>query len=171
MWHHSSKLDRANVVAAFNSQDDSDEAVLGLRMAGFRDYRIGYYCAAGKGQMMDRLAHYHRFAASVIGTIIGVGAGLLLARWSYPAMHNLDPVGLMQASTVCGALFLGTAGGLMGMWSARTGPTAPIPQEVPESFMLAVDAGNERNEAWTIIHQHGGHEVRTEKSALPALAD
>jgi len=171
MLHHSSKLDRANVVAGFNSQDDSDEAMLALRMAGFRDNRIGYYCATGKGQMMDRLAGYHRFAASAVGTIIGVGAGLLLARWCYPAMHNLDPVGLMQASTVCGALFLGMAGGLMGMWSSRTEPWTPIQQMVPESYLLAVDAGDERNKAWTIIHQHGGHEVRMEQSALPALAD
>ena len=171
MQHHKNKLDCANVVAGFNSQDDSDEAVLVLRIAGFSDNRIGYYCATGKGQMTDRLAGYHRFAASVLGTIIGVGAGLLFARWGYLAVQNPDPVGLMQASTVCGALFLGMAGGLAGMWSTRTEPWTPIQLEVPESYVLAVDAGDKQNEAWTIIHQHGGHELRTEKSTLPARAD
>ena len=43
----------ANVVATFDSQYDADEAILELRLAGFRDNRIGYFthCA---GRDADR---------------------------------------------------------------------------------------------------------------------
>lgn len=171
MWDHNTKLDRANVVAGFNSQDDSEEAVLGLRLAGFSDNRIGYYYPTGKGQMTDSLANHHRFMASVVGCVIGVIVGLVFARWGYLAPENPDPVGLILASTVCGALFFGMVGGMMSGWSARLGSRDTVLSEVSEPFVLTVDAGGNRNEAWEIIHMHGGHDLATHKSHQTDHAD
>ena len=43
MRAHDNRLHSADVVAAFENQDDADEALLQLRLAGFRDDQIGYF--------------------------------------------------------------------------------------------------------------------------------
>ena len=43
MSSHDRKFRAADVVAAFDSQDDADEAVLELREIGVRDDHIGYF--------------------------------------------------------------------------------------------------------------------------------
>src|SRR5215510_7355321 len=50
---HNSKLESANVVAAFDNQWDADEAVLGLRLAGFRDDQFGYLARNIRGVVTD----------------------------------------------------------------------------------------------------------------------
>jgi hypothetical protein len=159
MWNKNLKLDRANIVGGFNNQDDSEEALLGLRMAGFSDDRIGYYYPSGKDQMRDHLANDHRFAASIIGGIIGAGLGWLFARWSHLVLQDIDPIGLAFACGVCGALMFGMAGGMIGIWSARTAPFAPVQINANETFVLTVDAGVARDEARAIIELHGGPEL------------
>jgi len=166
MRHHPSKLEKANVVAGFDSQDDADEAVLELRLAGMPDARIGYYYPIGSGRMEDLLARHHRLAASVIGGVLGALAGIAVALAISYLWHPNDPDpdinGLIATCAICGALFLGTAGGMMGLWTEAPGETASA-GGVTDPFVLAVDAGNGRDEVRHVLHRHGGHD-------LPALA-
>jgi hypothetical protein len=167
MWNHMSKWDHANIIAGFANQNDSEDALLRLRMAGFNDDRIGYYYPSGKGQMRDHLAHDHRLAATIIGGIIGVGVGLLFCRLEAFRGLHLDPNGLFQTAVICGSLLLGTAGGLMGIWSSRRGAAAPIQTDTSDTFVIAVDAGPSREQVSTIFHNFGGHELPTPHPSNP----
>jgi len=75
MRNHLSKLERANVTAAFDSQEDADVALLRLRIAGFGDRRIGYYYPVAGGRMTDLLARHGQFTASAVGGILGAVLG------------------------------------------------------------------------------------------------
>jgi hypothetical protein len=164
MRQHGSKLEHANVVAGFASQSDAEVAILGLRIGGIPDDRIGYYARTHDGRLVDLLARRHRFAGAilggVIGLLLGVGCGWLL---SHPGAHNikgLDPMGLMAVCGIIGALALGAAGGMAGLWTARPGAFAPAPPGATDPFVIAVDAGEYAEQARALIRRHGGHELR-----------
>lgn len=157
MTRNESKLGRATVVAGFDDQAAAEEALLELRALGLNDDRIGYFASGRGGRMIDHLAGHHRFLASlvwgVVGGAIGAGAVLLLARvgWASP-----DPVGLAATVGICGALFLGTAGGLWGMGG---GPdAAALTTDTP--FVLAVNAGSLGGRVQDALTRRGGHELR-----------
>ncbi|HEX4607025.1 MAG TPA: hypothetical protein VH092_02355 [Urbifossiella sp.] len=160
MRHHQSKLQRANVVAGFDSQANADEAVLELRLAGLRDRRIGYYYQAGEGRMVDLQAGHHRFSAAIIwglvGAVAGAGAVVLLDRIG---AAGPDAIGMAVTVAVCGALFFGTAGGMIGLWTDRPGEEAPAPAEADTPYVIAVEAGTAAGRAWEILHRRGGHEL------------
>ena len=159
MRPHHSKLESANIVAEFESQDNAEEALLVLRSVGFNDNQIGYYFPSGEGQMTDSIARYHRFAASVVGTIVGAVAGWLLAVWAYSAGQDLDPNGLALTCAISGAFALGTLGGMMGIWISDYKAVARVPDDATETYVMSVNAGDARNEASLILRQHGGHEL------------
>jgi hypothetical protein len=161
MWHQDTKLERANVVAAFESNDDVEEAILGLRMVGYRDAQIGYYSANGRGEMDDQLARYHRFAGSVVGSIIGAIVGWGCARWALVLGQDLDQFGLAMSAAVTGAFFFGMLGGFMGLWIKPPKDEASVPNGFAEPYVITVDAGDRGEQAWSIIRQHGGHELET----------
>jgi hypothetical protein len=173
MSKHVSKLESANVVAGFDSQDNADEALLELRLAGFPDKRIGYYYAAEEGRLMDLIAQYHRFAASfiwgIIGFVAGAGFGLLIARLWYDTLGP-DLQGMEATCAILGALFLGTAGGMMGLWTASPGAYAPAPKGATPPYVMAVDAGAAQKEASEILHRRGGFDIQKDGSLPPAGA-
>jgi hypothetical protein len=162
------KFEQANVVAGFDSQDNAEEAVLLLRGMGLKDRQIGYFYPIGNGQMADLLVQYHRLAATVIGGILGIvlggGIGYLMATWNYPSGQSPDMVGLVATCAMCGAFFLGTAGGMNGLWTVSPGAVAPAPINAPPPFVLAVDAGGAAEQARTMMRQHGGYELRSQAS-------
>ena len=168
MRQHASKLETANVVAGFDNQE-TPTRLYSARIRGFSDRRIGYYYPTADGRMEDLLAQRHRFAASILGGVMGLAlgawVGLLLARWSYPPHESPDPIGLAATCAVCGALFLGTAGGMLGLWTARPGAFAPALDRATEPFVIAVDAGDAQDEVWAILRHHGGHELRPREVA------
>ena len=157
------KLERANVVAGFNNQDDAEEALLALRLSGFKDKRIGYFYPAGPGRMADLLARYHRFAATILwggaGLAAGWGVGLLLERWFTQGLGP-DPVGLAETCAIFGLLFFGTAGGMMGLWVVSPGTYARTSGGPTPPFLMAIDARDGRDRAWVILRRHGGFEHR-----------
>jgi hypothetical protein len=155
-------MERANVVAAFESQDDADEALLELRLTGVPDRNIGYYYPGAGNRMNDLLAQYHRFAAAVIWGIAGAVIGWIVGVFLDRAQSGvpLDPVGLGSTLAVCGALFLGTAGAMVGLWSDSPGDSVRVSGEaIHEPFVMAVDAGDAREEVRSILHRRGGHEI------------
>ena len=165
MTHHEDKLRRATVVAGFDDQSLADEALLELRAAGVPDRRIGYFCQDRGGPMVDLLTNHHRFAAAVvwglIGGALGVGVvyGLHLLHAAGP-----DPVGLATILGICGALFLGTLGGLSGV-----GADNEAPPSLDDPYILTVET-RAADRVWEIMHRRGGHELRphTIPAVIPA---
>jgi|ERR1700722_10800640 len=171
MWHHDSKLNHANVIAGFESNDDAEEAVLGLRMLGYRDAQIGYYSANGYREMDDQLAPYHRFAGSVVGAIIGAAIGWALARWAFYAFNlDLDQFGLVITVAITSATFFGMLGGCSGLWLKPPQDAALVPNGFSEPYVITVDAGETRELAWSMIRKHGGHELLPIVTDLPERA-
>jgi hypothetical protein len=167
MRRHGSKLDNANVVAGFDSQADADEAVHALRSHGLSDSRIGYYTRGEPGQLIDLLARRHRFAGAILGGVIGLllGAGLgwvLDQRGTHDA-SGIDPRGLAATLAIIGALALGAAGGMAGLWTDRPGALAPGDSADP--FLIAVDAGDAQDRVRAILRQRGGHELHPREPA------
>lgn len=170
MRHSINKLKDANVVAAFYIQDEADGALYGLRSLGIRDQQIGYYAPAGNGEMRDFLAQYHRFAASLVWGIMGACAGALAAWVIIRGGTNVDPWGLKVTMGVCSALFFGTYGGMMGLTRPGPGAFARVPQGMPETYFMAVNAGPARNEVLSLLRQHGGHEIEPNHGSQAVLA-
>jgi len=167
MWTHDNRPPSANVVAEFDSQDDADEAILGLRLAGFRDHQMGYYSPNPAGVMEDLLERNHWIAGATLGTMAGAAIGVWLARvipgWESEYTRGLDPLGLLISCVTFGALFLGTVGGLIGLAVPRREVAAPVPTGGP--LVLAVSAGDARDLAREVLRQHGGREVVVERPA------
>ena len=159
MWAHDNTLRHADVVAAFDNQDDADEALLQLRLAGFRDTQIGYTGRLANGHTTDLMERDHSIAEAVFGGIAGTALGAALA----PTMAWLmapptGPSDLFNLSITCavfGALFVSFVGGWIGMSLHRRGVDAPATTFADGPFILAVSAGNARDRAWTILHEHG----------------
>ena len=156
----------ANVVASFDSQDDADEAVLELRELGFRDQHIGYFSYSPDGGPIELLDRNHWFAGATVGTIVGGVIGVCIARAvvavSAGPFTGLDPWGLAVAYGVVAALFGEFVGGLIGMGIPRRSMAAPVPGPDTGPFVIAVSAGEARDQARTALSRHGGHELRPE---------
>jgi hypothetical protein len=167
MWHQENKLTEASVISGFESQDDAEDAVLGLRMLGFQDIEIGYFFADSQGQMKDYLARYHRFSGAVVGTVIGAVIGWVCARLVYSAGHDLDPFGLAMSAGVTSAFFFGMLGGLTGLWCWSPREEALVPKNFTEPYVVTVKAGNKRDDVWAMIRKYGGHELLPQEFIVP----
>jgi hypothetical protein len=162
MTRHENKLRRATVVAGFDDQDLADEALLELRSAGLPDGRIGYFCQDRGGRMVDLLSNHHRFAAAMVWGLVGGALGVGIV-YGLHLLHAAgpDPVGLAATLGVCGALFLGTLGGLSGVGADDE---APLSLDAP--YILTVETAA-ADRVWEIIHRRGGHELRPH--SVPAV--
>ncbi len=160
---------KADVVAVFENQDDADEAVLQLRLSGFRDRQIGYYGAHLDGTTEDLLEHDRWFGGAVLGGIVGAALGAVAApalAWLMAAPTGPhDLFGLAITSAVVGALFLSFVGGWIGMSVTRRSVDLPENSTADGAFVLALMAGAARDRAWAIIRRFGGHEPH---SGMPA---
>ncbi|MDY3560923.1 hypothetical protein R5W23_002172 [Gemmata sp. JC673] len=170
MWGHNSTSCRADVVAAFDNQGDADEALLRLRLAGFRDKQIGYTGRLHNGHTTDMLERSHTFAGAVLGSIIGAAIGValtpLLNRVLSPLNGPHDLFGLGVTAGVCGAMLVGFFGGWIGMSMHRRGTEAPATDREDGPFVMAVSAGDARPRAWEILHQHG-HDLHSAQIPAP----
>ena len=170
MSHKQNKLTDANVIGGFYIQDEAEEALLELRSVGFRDYQIGYYLSSGEGMMRDYLANYHRTAAAIIWGIIGAAGGMVLALAIFQGNSHLDWWGLACTCGTFGALLLGTLGGMMGLNPPRVGTFVMAPHDQPQYYIMAVNAGPERNQALAIFEKHGGHQLEVGTASGPVMA-
>jgi len=165
MHSHNHKLENANVVAVFETQDDADEAVLGLRLAGFRDNRIGYFARNLAGQVTDFAGKNCTIPGAVIGMLVGAGLGYLAGRATLmgqgtPIAPPLVPEfgNVLLACALWGAVALGIAGALLGYMTPR-GETVHYGDEMEAGrYVVAVSAGDRTGEAWEAIRRHGGHD-------------
>jgi hypothetical protein len=163
MLAHSDKLPRADVVAMFENQDDADEAVFQLRLAGVSDDHLGYFAQHPVRGLMDLIAHDRRFSGSVIGGVAGAALGVWAAQvvngWgaAYDALR--DFFGLAVTLGTTGALFVGFAGWWIGTGVARREVRLPAIDPAIGAFIVAVVAGGLRDRVWALIRRHGGHEL------------
>jgi len=161
---HNDKLDHANVVAVFGAQDDAEEAVLQLRLAGFPDARVGYFARNLVGLVEDFVWKGH----TVLGLVIGVIVGALLGWWAgwYALDTNatrLGPAfapgdqGVYLTCILCGALLVGMTGALVG-WGIPRGDAIHYGAEMEAGrYVVSVNAGDRTADAWDVIRFHGGH--------------
>src|SRR5262245_60214757 len=117
MQRHRATPEAADLVSVFDTQDDADEAILRLRMFGFSDDRIGYFCRTPAGGMADASDRNHWLGGATLGAIAGVALGLGLAWLLYgrvlPAAEG-DLWGLAITCAVFGGLFGAFVGGSIG---------------------------------------------------------
>jgi len=164
MHAHNHKLDHANVVAVFETQDHAEDAVLGLRVGGFPDARVGYFARNQEGLVTD----YVWKGWTVLGTVIGVVVGVVLGAWCgqvalstgatpfAPAFMPGDS-GVILTWAICGAVLLGCTGAMVG-WGVPRGDAVHYGDEMKSGrYVVTVDAGDRRDEAWAVLRMHGGH--------------
>ena len=157
---HNTKLEAANVVAAFDTQDEADEAVLELRLAGFRDDRLGYLARNIRGVVTDYAGRTYILAGTVIGILAGAALGLWAARsvmdgTATPLAPAIGPgeLGVYATNVVCGALLTAMVGAMCG-WGVWRGEAAHVGSEVDTGgFVIAVDCLFGRNTG----AEHGDH--------------
>ncbi len=166
MWANDKLATDANVVAVFDNQDDADEAILALRLAGFRDNRIGYFSSTSTGGVLDQLERNYWIAGATLGTIAGAALGVWIARlisgWETPRGWGIDPLGLTMICAIFGSLILQLVGGVIGSGISRSLVNVPSRGPVVAPFVLAVSAGEAREQALAILRQHGGREAGPE---------
>lgn len=164
MLERNSQPRTANVVATFDTQDEADEALLELRLAGFRDGRIAYFARTPTGELTDLLERNFWITGAAIGAIVGALLGVWLARiipgWESPYVRRLDAFGLTVTCATFGSLFLSCAGGMIGAGIRRRWLATPnlVPTDAP--FIIAVSAGEDRQLAVAALERRGGHDVR-----------
>ena len=166
----------ANVVATFDSQFDADEAILELRLIGFRDRQIGYFTHSPNGELTDLLERNYWIAGATIGAVAGAALGVWLARaitqWESQYLRGLDPLGLLITCVTFGMLLVGTIGGLMGEAIFRRTVIAPNVGRTEGPLVVAVRSAEENGRAVEVLRRRGGHvEVRahTDEGALPIV--
>ena len=163
MEPHNHKLNQANIVAVYGDQIDAEQAVLNLRVAGFPDARIGYFARDLVGLVTDYVWKGHTGAGAVIGVIVGAVVGLLAGLYARAghASHigpQLIPgdFGVVFSAIIVGVVVLGLSGAFLG-WGVPKGDTIHPGIEVTEGrYVIAVDAGDRRMDAWDALERHGG---------------
>lgn len=164
METHNFKLEHANVVATFDSQDDVEEAVLGLRIAGFRDSQIGYLARNQAGLVTDYLGGTFLLAGTIVGLIVGAMIGTWAGQQAIveratpfgPAFLPGDQ-GFLLTFAICGAITGGIIGAVTG-WGIPRAQTVHMGTEIESGvYVLAVNAGERKDEVWAILRRHGGY--------------
>ena len=163
MRTHDSGLHRADVIAVFENQDDADEAVLQLRLSGFRDSQIGYFSQLPNGRLTDLLDHDREFAGSIVGggagALLGAGAAQWLNEWFALRTGTSDLFGLAVTLATFGALFVGFVGWWIGVGIARRAVEAPAIGPDVGPFILAVETGPESENVRSMLHEYGGRDL------------
>ena len=166
MHEHDHRSRTANVVATFETQDEADEALLELRLAGFRDRQIGYFARTPTGELTDLLERNFWITGATIGAIIGALVGVWLARiipaLESPYARRLDTFGLVVTCATFGSLFLSCAGGMIGAGITRR--WLPAPEELGSEaapFVIAVNADADRDLAIAALQHRGGYNIRS----------
>lgn len=163
MRAHKSRLHQADAIAVFDTQDDADEAVLQLRLRGFRDSQIGYFVQHPTRGFTDLLDHNRGFAGSIVGGIagaaLGVGMARLMNEWWVMRTGASDFFGLALTMATFMTLFVGLIGWGIGVGITQRAVDTPAIDPTVGPFVLAVAAGAERGSAWSIMHEYGGHDL------------
>jgi len=164
MKTHNEKLDHSNVVAVFENQDDAEEAVLGLRVAGFSDARVGYFARDVLGIVTDYAGKGHTLAGAAIGLFVGAFVGFLCGEFAVetnasrigPPLFPGD-AGVVVSVAIVVTVLMTMIGAWIG-WGIPRGEAVHRGVEMNEGrYVVSVNAADHNMEAWAILHRHGGH--------------
>lgn len=162
MQTHDHRPGDPNVVAVFEEQGGAQDAVVGLRAAGFGDNRIRYLARMPSGRVIDLVAKGYLAEGLVLGLLIGGALGLGIG-WYFATRGaqfgpSPDPWGITTMCGICGALFGLFGGGAIGWSFSRR--ELPAGLDVPRGvYVVAVDAGDAQDRAWAVLRRYGGHEI------------
>jgi uncharacterized protein (TIGR02271 family) len=165
------KLKHATVIGMFATRSEAEAALRDLRAAGFKDDKIGLIARNASGEMVDESGDTYADEGAVAGAVAGAGVGTLVG---LGVLAGVVPVigpaivagtlGTILTNAVGGAAVAGLAGALIG-WGIPEDDAAYYESEVKAGrFLVTVDAGTRKDEAWAIIHRHGGYD-RTHSAA------
>lgn len=169
-----SKLKHATVIGVFATRDDAQAALRDLRAAGFGEDAIGLVARDAAGRTVDEGGHTYADEGAVAGAVAGVGVGTLIG---IGVLANVIPVvgpaivagtlGTLLTNAAGGAVALGLAGALIG-WGIPEEDAKYYEGEVKAGrYLVTVAAGDRKDEAWAIVHKHGGY---TKESATAGTA-
>lgn len=166
------KLKRATVVGVFPTRSEAEAALRDLRAAGFGEDKIGLVARNASGEVVDEAGDTYADEGAVAGAVAGAGIGTLVG---IGVISNVIPVigpaivggtlGVILTNAVAGAAVVGIAGALIG-WGIPEEDARYYEEEVKAGrFLVTVDAGDRPDEAWAIIHRHGGYDRAHENGA------
>jgi uncharacterized protein (TIGR02271 family) len=159
-----SKLKKATVIGVFATRSDAEAALRDLRAAGFTDDQVGLVARNASGKLVDEGGETYADEGAVAGAVAGAGVGALVG---LGVLAGVIPVigpaiaggtlGVILTNAVGGAAALGIAGALIG-WGIPEEDAKYYEAEVKAGrFLVTVDAADRKDEAWAILHKHGGY--------------
>jgi len=159
------KLKHATVVGVFPTRPQADAAMRDLRAAGFKDDQIGLVGRNAAGKMVDESGETYAEEGAAAGAVAGAAGGALVGLGVISGVIPvIGPVlaigtlGTVLLNAAGGAAIAGIAGALIG-WGIPEEDASFYESEVKAGrFLVTVDAGNRKDEAWAIIHRHGGYD-------------
>jgi uncharacterized protein (TIGR02271 family) len=172
MASRKNKLKSATVVGIFPTRTQAENAIRDLKAAEFEDDRLGLIARNASGELTDDSGETYAEEGAVSGAVAGAGIGTLIG---IGVVANVVPVigpalvggtlGVILTNALGGAAVAGLAGALIG-WGIPEEDAKYYEDEVKAGrFLVTVDAGNRSEEAWAIIHRHGGYDRTHAKSS------
>ncbi|MBX9579602.1 MAG: YsnF/AvaK domain-containing protein [Gemmataceae bacterium] len=158
------KLKKATVIGVFATRSEAEAALRDLRAAGFTDDQLGLVARNASGQMVDEAGETYADEGAVAGVVAGAGVGALVG---LGVLAGVIPVigpaiaggtlGVILTNAAGGAAALGIAGALIG-WGIPEEDAKYYEAEVKAGrFLVTVEAADRKDEAWAILHKHGGY--------------
>jgi len=169
---------RSTVVGVFSDRREAEEAIHDLKQHGFHDDQIGIAARDAKHPegTVTRADDSDAGGAAASGAIGGGVLGGILGALAAGMIPGVGPViaGGLLAGVLGGAAVGAAAGGLLG---ALTG--MGVPEEdaryYDEEFkggrtLVTVKADDRYDEARSILHSHGGHDVESRDNPRAGFA-
>ena len=160
-----------HAVSAFESREHAEQALGGLRDAGFRDEDVGW--AMRHGDAPEGVENKANDAAggAVTGALTGGALGALGAAAAMALIPGIGPFigGGILATVLTGAGAGAAAGGLLGALTGL-GVDEEEAKYYDEEFragrpVMTVNAGDRHDEAREIFRRHGGYDYETRRGA------
>jgi len=157
------KLKPATVIGVFPTRAQADAALRDLRAAGFKEDQIGLVARNASGKLENETGETYAEEGGVAGAVAGAAGGALVG---LGVISGVIPVvgpvlaigtlGTVLLNAAGGAAIAGIAGALIG-WGIPEEEANWYESEVKAGrFLVTVDAGSRKAEAWAILHRHGG---------------
>ena len=170
------KGNQDSVIGVFYTRSEAEQAIRDLRTAGFPDDKIGMVARDSAGNTVtekggDTMAEEGAAAGAVIGAGAGALVGLGVLTGTIPVIGPVLAIGTLGTillNAAGGAAILGVVGALVGLGIPEDEAKYYEMEVNGGRFLVTVDAGNRRSDAWSIMHRAGGYDRTNPPLAAPA---